>query len=99
MDPLSITASAIAILNLTQSIIIGTNNFYKSARDCPAEICGLLDELTSFGKVLESLHLVVVEANGIHVSKPFAAARKGDSIQLWTSSDMKFRGQQRIWSR
>lgn len=76
MDPLSITASAIAILQLTQSIIIGTNNFYKSARDCPAEIRGLLDELTSFEKVLESLHSMVEKANGNHVSKPFLMTEK-----------------------
>ena len=78
MDPLSVTASAITILQLTQSIIIGTNNFYKSARDCPAEICGLLDELTTFEKVLESLHSMVEKANGIHVSNPFPGVRKGD---------------------
>ncbi len=72
MDPLSITTSAITILQLTQSIIIGTNNFYKSARDCPAEIRGLLDELMSFQRVLESLQSMVEKANGINVSKPFA---------------------------
>ena len=82
MDPLSITASAIAILQLTQSIIVGTNNFYKSARDCPAEIRGLLDELTSFENVLESLQLMVEKANGVPVSKQFLAIRKGDSVQV-----------------
>lgn len=82
MDPLSITASAIAILQLTQSIIIGTNNFYQSARDCPAEIRGLLDELTSFEKVLESLHSMVEKANGIHVSKPFLMSEKETAFTL-----------------
>ena len=82
MDPLSIAASAIAILQLTQSIIIGTNNFYKSARDCPAEIRGLLDELTSFEKVLESLHLMVDTANGIDVSKRLAGVRKRAGVQV-----------------
>ena len=82
MDPLSIAASAIAILQLTQSIIIGTNNFYKRARDCPAEIRGLLDELTSFEKVLESLHLMVETANGIDVSKRFAGVRKRAGVQV-----------------
>lgn len=87
MDPLSITASAIAILQLTQSIIIGTNNFYKSARDCPAEIRGLLDELMSFEKVLENLQLMVEKANGIHVSKPFSGVRDGDSVHFGNCSD------------
>ena len=82
MDPLSITASAIAILQLTQSIIIGTNKFYKSARDCPAEIRGLLDELTSFENVLESLRLMVEKANDITVSEPFFGVRKGDSVEI-----------------
>ena len=83
MDPLSITASAIAILQLTQSIIVGTNNFYKSARDYPAEIRGLLDELTSFEKVLENLQLMVEKANGINVSKPFLGIRKGNTDAMW----------------
>ena len=77
MDPLSVTASAIAILQLTQSIIVGTKNFCKSARDCPAEICGLLDELTSFEVVLENLHSMIEKANGIHVSNPFTGVHKG----------------------
>ena len=80
MDPISITASVITILQLTQSVIVGTNNFYKSARDCPVEICGLLDELTSFETVLDSLHSMVVKANDIHVSRPFEGVRKGDTV-------------------
>ena len=82
MDPLSITASAIAILQLTQSIIVGTNNFYKSARDCPAEIRGLLDKLMSFERVLESLQLMVEKADGVPVSKQFLDIRQGDSVQV-----------------
>ena len=82
MDPLSITASAIAILQLTQSIIVGTNSFYKSARDCPAEIRGLLDELTSFENVLESLRSVVEKANDVPVSEPIFGVRKGDSLEI-----------------
>ncbi len=87
MDPLSITASAIAILQLTQSIIVGTNNFSKSARDCPAEIRGLLDELMSFEKVLENLQSMVEKANGVPVSKPFLGVQKGDSVQVYNCSD------------
>ena len=82
MDPLSITASAIAILQLTESIIIGTNNFYKNARDCPTEIRGLLDELMSFERVLESLQLMVEKTDGVPVSKPFLGIRQGDSVQV-----------------
>lgn len=101
MDPLSVTASAIAILQLTQSIIIGTNNFYKSARDCPAEICGLLDELTSFEMVLESLHSMIEKANGFHVSNLFTGIRKRDSFQIVepSRSNMVFIRQQSMWSR
>ena len=102
MDPLSIAASAIAILQLTQSIIIGTNNFYKSARDCPAEIRGLLDELTSFEMVLESLHSMVEKANGINVSKRFAGVRKGDGVYIWKPVQTRcrvFKRQQNMWSR
>ena len=82
MDPLSITASAIAILQLTQSIIVGTKKFYKNARDCPAEIRGLLDELMSFETVLENLQLMAEKANGIHVSKLFVGVQKGDGGRI-----------------
>ena len=82
MDPLSITASAIAILQLTQSIIVGTNNFYKSARDCPAEIRGLLDELMSFETVLGNLQSMVEKANSVHVSKLFLVVQKGGSVRI-----------------
>ena len=90
MDPLSITASATAILQLTQGIIVGTNNLYKSAIDCPAEIRGLLDELLSFEKVLGSLQLMVEKANGVPVSKLFFGypeRRQRPSLSL-TKRDM-----------
>lgn len=87
MDPVSITASAIAILQLIQSIIIGTRSFYKNARDCPAEIRGLLNELMSFETVLENLQSMVEKANGIHVSKLFLGVQKGDSGRIWNCPD------------
>lgn len=82
MDPLSIAASAIAILQLTQSIIIGTRRFYKNARGCPTEIRGLLDELMSFETILGNLQLMVEKANGTHVSKLFLGVQKGDSGRI-----------------
>ena len=74
--------SAIAILQLIQSIIIRTRNFYKNARDCPTEIRGLLDELMSFETVLENFQSMVEKANGVHVSKLFLIVQKGGSGRI-----------------
>ena len=55
MDPLSITASTITILELTTELIKGTRNYYKSARSAPKEVAELIDELTTFNVVLQRL--------------------------------------------
>lgn len=55
MDPLSVTASAIAIIQVTTELITGTKSYYKSVKGSSQEISDLLQELESFGFVLESL--------------------------------------------
>lgn len=55
MDPLSITASAIAIIQVTADLITGTRSYYKSVKGSSQETADLLQELESFGFVLESL--------------------------------------------
>ena len=87
MDPVSITGNAIAILQLTRCIIIGTKKSYKNARDYPAEISGLLNELISLETILENLQLMVEKANGIHASKLFFGVKKGDGGQIWNCLD------------
>ena len=55
MDPVSVTASAIAMLQLTSEILKCTWKYYKGVKNAPADVQQLLEELTSFGSVLESL--------------------------------------------
>lgn len=55
MDPVSITASAIAIIQVTAELITGTKRYYKSVKGSSHEIADLLQELESFGFMLESL--------------------------------------------
>ena len=57
------TASTIAILQLTTEIISGTRDFYKSVKNAPKEVSDLLDELQLFGAVLERLQYVSKQAD------------------------------------
>ena len=58
MDPLSATASIIAVLQLTQEVLTGTRNIYKGVKNASREIAELIEELTSFGVVLERLKII-----------------------------------------
>ena len=55
MDPLSATASAIAIIQLTTNLITRCRRYYKSVKSSPEEIVELIQELESFDIVLNSL--------------------------------------------
>lgn len=55
MDPISITASAGTIIQMTFELITGIKSYYKSVKGSSKEVADLLQELESFGFVLESL--------------------------------------------
>ena len=63
MDPLSITASAIAITQVTIDLITRTRSYCKSVKDSPEEIAELLQELESFDVVLGSLRDIAQRAD------------------------------------
>lgn len=82
MDPLSITASAIAIIQLTTDLITGTRNYYKSARNAPKEITELFDELTSLGIVLGNLKKISKKADAARGSQDGAAESQRTASRL-----------------
>ena len=55
MDPLSITASAIAIIQVTSELVTGTRSYYKNVKNSPKEISELVQGLKCFHIVLNSL--------------------------------------------
>ena len=55
MDPLSITASAITIINGTTDLISACRSYYKNVKGSTKEIAELVHELESFDIVLKSL--------------------------------------------
>jgi len=55
MDPLSVTASAITVIQLTTELVKGIRKFYKNVKDAPKEVAEFVDELTALGIVLERL--------------------------------------------
>ncbi len=66
MDPLSITSSVIAILQLSNTVYTAAKEYYTGVKDAPKEIERLLDELKTFNDVL------------IHLSDIAAKAEKND---------------------
>ena len=72
MDPLSLTASAIAIIQLTTDLVKGTRNLYKTIKKAPEEVGELLDELNVFGIVLERLNDVAQQAEKTKLPRPAA---------------------------
>ena len=74
MDPLSLTASSIAIIQLTTDLITGTQKFYKSVKNAPEEISAFIEELTVFGTVLERLLSLARKAETTRLSQ---AAQNG----------------------
>ena len=65
MDPLSITASAGAIIQMTFELITGIKSYYKSVKGSSTKIADLLQELEYFGFVLESLKGLSQEMDGL----------------------------------
>ena len=58
MDPLSVTASAIAILQLTTSLIKITHSYAKQVKNARKEIKKLIEELTNLSIVFENLQAI-----------------------------------------
>jgi hypothetical protein len=69
MDPLSITASAITIIQLTFELIQGTRNYYKNVKNAPREIAEFLDQLETLGTVLERLKQTSEKADAAQSSQ------------------------------
>ena len=63
MDPLSVTASAIAILQLTTSLIKVTHNYAKRVKNADKEIGKLIEELANLETVFKNLQTVSERAD------------------------------------
>ncbi len=68
MDPLSITASAITIIQLTIELIKGTRKYYKDVRSAPKEVLEFVNELTALGVVFERLKDISQKAEAASLS-------------------------------
>lgn len=65
MDPLSVTASTIAIIQLTATLIKGTRRYYRSLKNAPKEIAAFVEHLEFLGATLERLkHISEKAQNG-----------------------------------
>ena len=85
MDPLSITASAIAVIELTTEIVKGLRKFYKSANNAPREVAELIDELNTFGAILQRLKILSQHAKAAQSQQRTAAAgssQRNDNLPM-----------------
>ncbi|KAL6714577.1 hypothetical protein ACLMJK_008002 [Lecanora helva] len=91
MDPLSVTASTIAIIQLTSEVISGTRDLYKTLKNAPKEVAELIDELAVFSDVLERLRDICQKADGPGISTALPTHANGatqKSLRLPTLSKM-----------
>lgn len=68
MDPLSITASAITVIQLTTELVKGTRNYYKDVKNAPKEVAEFVDELTALGIVFGRLKDICQKAEAASLS-------------------------------
>jgi hypothetical protein len=67
MDPLSITASVIAILGLAEKIISSCRLYLSSIRDAPSDLRSILIEVSSLKSILDNLQFLATHgADGDH---------------------------------
>lgn len=78
MDPLSITASVIAILQLSNTVYKAAREYYTGVKAAPKEIKRLLEELEAFNDIL--IHLSDITAKAERNDKgsaPHETSHKG----------------------
>ena len=76
------TASAITIIELTTEIIKGIHEFYKSAKTAPKEVADLLDELDSFGVILQRLRILSQHAKAAQSQQHAIAMQSYDNLPM-----------------
>src|SRR4051812_37107993 len=79
MDPLSITASIIAVLQAANAIISFCYDFANAVRDKPTALTKVVDEITQLRNVLEAIRNLAEKAERV---KP--KGEQGKSAQLPT---------------
>jgi len=75
MGPLSIIASAIAIIQLTTDLTMRTRKYYESVKNTAKKIADLVDELTSLEVVLEHLKSTSQRAKALRASHTIATGK------------------------
>jgi hypothetical protein len=55
MDPLSITASIIGVIQLTSAVISAAYNYRNGVKNAPEDAVRIIDDLTGLSQILEKL--------------------------------------------
>jgi hypothetical protein len=63
MDPLSIAANIIAVVQISSSVLIGCYRLHGQVRESRNEISRLIDEVSGLGEALNDLHEILQNTN------------------------------------
>jgi len=78
MDPLSVTASVIALLTLANSIVSVISVAIKDSKSAPSELLRIDQEINSLGSVLRHLQVLLKEENAASEGTQSAASSSAD---------------------
>ena len=75
MDPLSITASVIAVIQITNSVLLGCYRLRGQIKDAESEISKIIDEAEQLSSILEHVNSILEEdsTNAASILAPLAA--------------------------
>jgi hypothetical protein len=69
MDPLSLTASIITVIQLTGSVVSAVYNYRKSVKNAPEDAAKIIQDLTGLSHILEKLLQVIEKERSTTVTR------------------------------
>jgi hypothetical protein len=69
MDPLSVTASVIAVIQLTGSVISAVYNYRKGVKNAPEDAAKIIQDLTGLSHILERLLQMIENERSTKVAR------------------------------
>jgi len=69
MDPLSVTASIIAVIQLTGSVVSAVYNYRKDVKNAPEDAAKIIQDLTGLSHILEKLLQMIEKERSTKVTR------------------------------
>lgn len=85
MDPLSLTASIITVIQLTGSVVSAIYNYRKSVNSAPEDAAKIIQDLTGLSQILEELLQIIEQdrkTNGVRLASLEGLAKSDGPLEL-----------------